>query len=115
MAYYDRMNSEFFWKMVKLEVERQKTSFEWLYMKTEIPKGTFSSWKNRNIVPRADAVYRIAGALNVSLEYLLTGNDRIGKPSNPKIQGIIETMALFDDIDLQSLYDLVRAMVKRYR
>jgi hypothetical protein len=45
------MNAAFFWKMVKKEVERQRTSFEWLYRKTNIPKGTFSSWKNRNIIP----------------------------------------------------------------
>jgi len=71
MSYYDRMNAEFFWKMVKNEVERQQTSFEWLYRKTQIPKGTFSLWKNRNIIPRADEAYRIAEALKVSAVKLL--------------------------------------------
>jgi transcriptional regulator with XRE-family HTH domain len=108
------MNPEFFWTMVKNEVARQQTSFEWLYGKTKIPKGTFSSWKNRNIMPRADAAYRIAEALNVSLEYLLTGSDRMGRPSNPKIQEIIDKLSRFDDVDLQSLYELVKAMGSRY-
>jgi len=115
MSYYDRMNAEFFWKMVKNEVERQQTSFEWLYRKTLIPKGTFSSWKNRNIVPRADEAFRIAEALKVSVEYLLTGTDPQKKPSNPIIQEISETVPFFDDNDLQTILATVRAMVARYR
>jgi hypothetical protein len=57
------MNAEFFWKIVKKEVERQRTSFEWLYRKTGIPKGTFSSWKSRRLMPRADDALKIADAL----------------------------------------------------
>jgi len=109
------MDTEFFWKMVKKEVERQQTSFEWLYRKTRIPKGTFSSWKNRSIIPRADEAFRIAGALKVSVEYLLTGTDRIKEPSNPAVHEITETTAFFDDNDLQTLLATVRAMAARYR
>jgi hypothetical protein len=109
------MNAEFFWKMVKNEVERQQTSFEWLYRKTQIPKGTFSSWKNRNIIPRADEALSIAEALKVSVEYLLTGADSQKKPSNPIIQEIGETVPFFDDNDLQTILATVRAMAARYR
>jgi len=109
------MNAEFFWKMVKKEVGRQQTSFEWLYRKTQIPKGTFSSWKNRNIIPRADEAFLIAEALKVSVEYLLTGADSQKKSSNPSINEINETAPFFDDIDLQTVLATVRAMAARYR
>jgi transcriptional regulator with XRE-family HTH domain len=109
------MKAEFFWKMVKKEVDRQHTSFEWLYRKTEIPKGTFSSWKSRNVVPRADETFRIAEALKVSMEYLLTGDDQAKKPSNPTVNEIIETVPFFDDNDLGTLLATVRAMAARYR
>jgi transcriptional regulator with XRE-family HTH domain len=109
------MNAEFFWKMVKNEVERQQTSFEWLYRKTQIPKGTFSSWKSRNIIPRADEAFRIAEALKVSVEYLLTGADPQKKASNPTINEINETAPFFDDNDLQTILATVRAMAARYR
>ena len=109
------MNAEFFWKMVKKEVERQQTSFEWLYRKTQIPKGTFSSWKNRNIIPRADEAFRIAGALKVSVEYLLTGDEQIKEPSNPAVHEITETAVFFDDNDLRTLLVTVRAMAARYQ
>jgi hypothetical protein len=109
------MNAKFFWKMVKKEVERQQTSFEWLYRKTKIPKGTFSSWKNRNIIPRAGETFRIAQALKVSMEYLLTGADPQKKPSNPAVNEICETVPFFDDNDLQTILATVRSMASRYR
>jgi transcriptional regulator with XRE-family HTH domain len=101
--------------MVKKEVERQQTSFEWLYRKTQIPKGTFSSWKNRNIIPRADETFRIAEALKVSVEYLLTGADPQKMPSNPSLNEISETVPFFDDNDLQTILTTVRSMALRYR
>jgi transcriptional regulator with XRE-family HTH domain len=109
------MKGEFFWKMVKKEVDRQQTSFEWLYRKTQIPKGTFSSWKNRNIIPRADEALLIAEALKVSVDYLLTGTEPHKKPSNPIVQEISETAPFFDDNDLQTILATVRAMSARYR
>ncbi|GHV88002.1 hypothetical protein AGMMS50267_03620 [Spirochaetia bacterium] len=115
MSYYDQMNADTFWKIVKNEVDRQNTSFEWLYRKTGIPKGTFSSWKNRNVVPRADAAYRIAEVLGVSVEYLLTGRDTAGRVSNSPLEEIVETIIAFDTTDMASVKALVRAMAERYR
>ena len=109
------MNAEFFWEMIKKEVERQDTSFEWLYRKTQIPKGTFSSWKNRNTIPRADEAFLIASALNVTVEYLLTGVDKPTIPSNKAVQELTEAVPFFDDYDLQTLLAAVRAMTVRYQ
>ena len=109
------MNAEFFWKMVKREVERQRTSFEWLYRKTHIPKGTFASWKSRNIIPRADEAFCIAQALNVSVEYLLTGSDHSPESSNPVIREIISIIPFLDDTDLRTLLATVQAMTARYK
>jgi len=101
--------------MVKKEVERQRTSFEWLYRKTRIPKGTFSSWKSRNIIPRADEAFLIADSLKVSVQYLLTGADQPRSASNQAIHEITETIPFFDDYDLQTLLATVRAMEVRYK
>ena len=101
--------------MVAKEVSSQRTSFEWLYRKTKIPKGTFSSWKNRKTVPRADEALRIAQALRVSVEYLLTGSDQPKEQSNPAINEITETIPFFDSNDLQTLLATARTMALRYR
>jgi len=108
------MNAEFFWKVVKKEVEKQNTSFEWLYQKTNIPKGTFSSWKNRDIIPRADEALLIAQALNVSVEFLLTGVDKPREVSNPTVNEITQTIPFFDNNDLQTILATVRSMSSRY-
>ena len=113
------MDECFFWDMVALEVEKQKTSFEWLYQKTKVPKGTFSSWKTRKIYPRADVAYRIADALGVSLEYLLTGREQIKQSSNNQIhvimEGIAKELVFFDPFDLETLKVLITSMARRYR
>jgi transcriptional regulator with XRE-family HTH domain len=109
------MSADFFWKMVKGEVDRQKTSFEWLYRKTGIPKGTFSSWKTRNIIPRADEAYLIAQVLGVSVEYLFTGRDGADPSSNPSLEEIVKTIIFFDQVDLDAVDALVNALSKRYK
>ena len=109
------MNAEFFWEIVTNEVKRQRTSYEWLYRKTQIPQGTFSSWKNRKTIPRADEAFLIAEAIKVSVEYLLTGTDKLREPSNTAAQEIIERIPFFDNNDLQTLLATVRAMSARYR
>jgi transcriptional regulator with XRE-family HTH domain len=119
LDYVEKMDGSFFWDMVAREVERQRTSFEWLYRKTLVSKGTFSSWKTRNLLPRADAAYRIARALGVSVEYLLTGRDEARSPSNPALQELIESVTraliVFDPFDRENLAALVSTMTRRYR
>jgi transcriptional regulator with XRE-family HTH domain len=109
------MNGEMFWKIVKREVDRQNTSYEWLYRKTGIPKGTFSSWKNRDIIPRADAACRIAVALGVSVEYLLTGTDKPEEVSNPRMKDIVKNLILLDDTDLEAVKTLAHTLAGRHK
>jgi len=112
------MDGVFFWKMVALEVGRQKTSFEWLYRKTKVAKGTFSSWKTRNILPRADVAFRIAEALGVTVEYLLTGREQYKHISNIPVHTIMEEISkelvFFDPFDLETLRILISSMARRY-
>jgi transcriptional regulator with XRE-family HTH domain len=109
------MDSEFFWQMVRKEVAAQNTSFEWLYQKTKIAKGTLSSWKSRGAFPHADEAFRIANALGVSLNYLLTGTDNVPERPHKQIDKIIENLGLMDENDLTSMSLLSENMVKRYK
>jgi hypothetical protein len=59
-------------------------------------------------------VLRIADALKVSVEYLLTGNDRNENASNPTIHKITETAVFLDDNDLKTILATVKAMAARY-
>ena len=54
---------------------------------------TVSSWKQHNTIPKTEALYKIAQAIGVSMEYLLTGNDENELPP--------------DKIELLKNYDLL--------
>jgi transcriptional regulator with XRE-family HTH domain len=109
------MDAGKFWARVKREVDRQNTSFEWLYGKTGIAKGTFASWKNRGIMPRADEAYRIAEALDVSVEYLLTGRvGGKGASALKEIEEVVAALAVFDKTDRDAVRGLVAALSARY-
>jgi transcriptional regulator with XRE-family HTH domain len=79
-----------------------------------MPIFSLKIWKSRNIMPRADAAFRIAGVLGVSVEYLLTGNEKDRPVSNPTLQEIIESMALFDDRDIETVKALAKTMSGLY-
>jgi transcriptional regulator with XRE-family HTH domain len=108
------MNGYFFWKMVKEEVIAQKTSFEWLYRATKIAKGTMASWKNRNVIPRADDAFHIADALGVSVEYLLTGMEPAQHQGDQRLRQIVETIIPFDTYDLDTAQGILQMMGRRY-
>mgnify|MGYP000156238730 CR=1 FL=1 len=64
-----------FWQRVKERIKALNTTQEWVASKIPIRADSFSRWIQRNTLPRADEAYRIAKALDTSVEYLLTGND----------------------------------------
>jgi transcriptional regulator with XRE-family HTH domain len=45
-----------------------------------VSQGAVSGWKN-GAIPKADVLYRLAGALGVSMEYLLTGEEPGDRPT----------------------------------
>ena len=56
-----------------------------------------SNWKSRNTIPRSDDLYKIAQAIGVSMEYLLTGNDEKELPPD-KIELLKNYDLLSDDL-----------------
>ena len=66
--FWDRLN--------KLLKEQEKSQYS-LAEECEIPLGTFNKWKKKGIYPKTDKVLKIAEVLNVSVEFLLTGDETI--------------------------------------
>jgi len=46
-------------------------------LKAKISPSTLSTWKSKNIYPRADAAVEIASIINTSVEYLVTGKEPV--------------------------------------
>lgn len=79
--------------------------------KIGIPQSTFSKWKTRNTIPRSDDLYKIATYLNVSMEYLLTGNDKQELP--PDETEILKNYRLLDAHDKHSISLMIEALTGR--
>jgi len=63
-----------FWKRVKKNLDPEKNQ-NWLCNEIAVSSGTMSSWITHDRLPKADLAVRIAKALGVSVEYLVTGDD----------------------------------------
>lgn len=78
---------------------------------TNITKSTFSAWKKGTYQPKQEKLQKIADFLNVSLEYLMTGEE---KDSDSKYYLNDETaeiaQEIFENKDLRSLFDMSRKM-----
>jgi transcriptional regulator with XRE-family HTH domain len=52
-------------------------------LKTNIKQSTISTWRRRKDFPRADEAVKIAETLHTSVEFLVTGQDKVYAPCSP--------------------------------
>ena len=80
----------------------------------DISVQTISNWKTRNSIPRSDDLYKIAKYLNVSMEWLLTGEN----PNNelPKdIQKSVAKMLTLSETQRESINMIINAQVEFWK
>jgi transcriptional regulator with XRE-family HTH domain len=80
-----------FWKRTNELIKRQKTKQEAIAACCGINYQTFRGWVTRETYPAADETYRIAQALGVSVEFLVTGRET-PEPSNAGFVQNIRTL-----------------------
>jgi transcriptional regulator with XRE-family HTH domain len=64
-----------FWMRLKTEIKEKNTTQEWIARKIGVPFGTFRKWLTRKSYPSIKQGVEIAGLLETSAEYLITGYD----------------------------------------
>ena len=79
------MDANLFWDNVKRLVKEQKTTQAKLAEDCGISFRNLQNQISRNIFPQVDDASKIAQALGVTVDYLITGKD----PSKPDISGTI--------------------------
>ena len=100
---------------LKAELQFQDMQIKELSLKTRKNKNTLGNYlTGHNSIPNADSAVKIAKALNVTVEYLVTGEDSSISQKSPDLLNIIRTIQNLDSIDLNSINQLVVAMQKRY-
>lgn len=69
------INGEIFLNRIDKILNRQNKTRKELSNDVNIKLSTISNWKSSNCMPSIEVIIRIAESLDVSLNYLLTGND----------------------------------------
>lgn len=75
---------------------------------TGIKSPVFSEWKKGKSKPNAEKLIKIANFLGVSVEYLMTGNDRNEEKYYLNEETASMAQELFENPDLRVLFDAAR-------
>ena len=78
-----------------------------------IPSSTISNWKIRNNSPKVSDIVKIAEYKNVSLEWLITGQEHNGFECSQAEQRHLLTLRLLDERDRQEIEDLMEIKLNR--
>ena len=97
------------------ELDFQGLTVKELSAKTNIIKGTLDNYLGvRASIPPADIAVKIAEALNVSVEYLVTGKDKKKKKNSTTfVQINSEEKSILDDLNLipQNIQKTFRTLI----
>ena len=103
---------------LKAELEYQGLQLKELSAKCGISRNTLGNYlTGHNSIPSADTAVRIARALDVTVEYLVTGKEfsrSLPRISPIRYRKIFEEITRLDDIDLEAVGALVTTLRKRY-
>lgn len=93
---------------------------------TGIGRSTFSDWKSGRSVPKREKLEKIADALGVSIEYLMTGENADGYYydaetaalaqeiyQNPELHMLLDAARDSSASDIKAFYDMVLLMKRR--
>ena len=69
------MNADIFWSNVKPLIKTCGLTQSKLAETCNIPFGTFQGWIAKSVLPDVVSAFKIAKALNTSVEYLVTGEE----------------------------------------
>jgi len=101
---------------LKSELSYQGILVKELANMTGISKKTIDNYLNvRKYMPSADAAVKIAQALGVSVEYLVTGEESssVKTPFGPEIRGLIQNFKLLSEFDRKLVVNIVQILKNR--
>lgn len=106
------MNSDFK-ENLRSELDYQDLTVKELSIKTGIAKGTLDCYLGvRASMPPADVAAKIAGALGVTVEYLVTGQEtqKEEKALDHNLRSIMKILAELDERDTKIILGLSRIL-----
>ena len=101
---------------LRSELDYQGLTVKELSAKTGIAKGTLDCYLGiRASMPPADIAVKIANALGVTVEYLVTGlkNNKQDKLLDHTIRSIVEIVVELNEKDRETIYSLSKILKKQ--
>ena len=77
---------------------------------TGITKSTFSDWKSGRSKPKQDKLQKIADFLGVSVDYLMTGEEKEGERYYSNDETAQVAQEIFENKELRALFSVQRDM-----
>lgn len=99
-----------FWSNVKKELDYKLLSQKELSAHTAISYNTLQSWITKDRLPDAENAVKIAKVLEVSVEYLVTGNESPKKQSNNEINELFHELRHLSAEDLSIAKSVVHRL-----
>lgn len=101
---------------LRLLMQKRHMAVDDLANLTGLPGNTLQNiWKaSRKMFPYADDLYKIAKALNVSFDFLITGKEERSNVSDPDIRQIITELELLKQVDsyqVESIAEQIHALM----
>ena len=101
-----------FKERLRNEIEYKGLLIKEIAAKAEINNNTFLSYVDaRGSLPNVETGVKIAKALGVSVEYLVTGEDSLHNPKYTEIQNIINDLMELDNTQIETLKRMIHALV----
>jgi len=102
-----------FKKNLRAELNYRGITVKELSVKTNIPKGTLDCYLGvRASMPPADLAVRIANALEVTVEYLVTGQgkNKQDKLFDHNIRSIVQILLELNEKDIKTIHGLAKIL-----
>jgi len=93
-----------------LNSQNPKKSRSSLARDASIPEGTIKGWFNRQSLPNIDHAKKIADAMGVTVDYLLTGEEIISQQDDPLYRGICKHLKEFSYRQLVKIEGMLLAL-----
>ncbi|GHV04256.1 transcriptional regulator [Spirochaetia bacterium] len=104
-----------FRRNLRTELDYLDLTIKELSVRTGVPTGTLNCYLGiRETMPPADIAVKIANALGVSVEYLVTGKYDKSIPSyHPTIRSIIQIILKLNEKDNETILGLAKVLEKQ--
>lgn len=87
-----------FWLRVNQLIKENKTTQENIAFNCSIPVQTFRGWINKKILPNVSQGFRIAKALNTSIDFLIDGVEVSTAPDSGEIEKLKDKIKRIETI-----------------